>query len=155
MNASKRQQEFTQKEIQRLTEVSARTRMGYVCLIAPALGILAQVILMIALSPIINIDERLIDPVSMGMLLFLGTGLAYIHMFMVGFPAMLFLEHRKAGTLIHYLFFGFVAGLLNEAFLWFLSFEVTSISLQCGLMCAAVSWAIMNFGNRWADKRYW
>ncbi|MCL4678593.1 MAG: hypothetical protein KJ017_08385 [Alphaproteobacteria bacterium] len=155
MTERKRQQEFTEQEIKRMTAVTMQTRMGYVCLGVPAAGLLLYVVILIVLSPIINIDEALLDPASIGLLLFLGTGLAYIHMFIVGFPAMLFLEQRKAGTLVNYVFFGFVAGLLNELFLWFLSFEVTSISIQCGVMCAALSWAVMNVGNRWSDKRYW
>ncbi|MCB1591783.1 MAG: hypothetical protein KDI90_04945 [Alphaproteobacteria bacterium] len=151
----KRQQELTEKEIERLTAVTTQTRMGYVCLMAPAAGLLLQVVLLLIISPVINIDENLLNPTSIGLLLFIGTGLAYIHMFVIGFPAMLFLEHRKLGTLLNYLFFGFVAGLANELLLWFLSLEVTSVSIQSGIMVAAVSWGIMNIGNRWTDKRYW
>lgn len=155
MTDRKRQQEFTDQEIKRMSAVTMQTRMGYVCLGVPAAGLLLYVVLLILLSPIFNIDEALLDPASIGLLLFLGTTLAYIHMFIVGFPAMLFLEKRNVGTLANYLFFGFVAGLLNELFLWFLAFEVTSVSIQCGIMCAALSWAVMNVGNRWADKKYW
>lgn len=155
MGTSKRKPGLSDKEIGRLTTVSTQTRMGYVCFIAPAAGILLLVILFLLLSPVINFDEELFNPTSIGLLLFIGTGLAYVQMFIVGFPAMIFLEGRKVGTLANYLFFGFVAGLLNEVFFWFLSFEVTSISVQCGLMVAAVSWGIMNIGNRWVDKRYW
>lgn len=148
-------QALVQKEIERLTEVTIKTRMGYACFIAPPLGILVLVIIFILLSPVINIEESFMSISSIGMLLFIGGTMAYILMFMIGLPAMMFLEKKKAGTLVNYLLFGVLAGMVNNIFFWFLSLDENTLSLQCGVMCAAVSWGIMTIGNKESDKRFW
>lgn len=148
-------QALVQKEIERLTEVTIKTRMGYVCFVAPPLGIVLLVIIFIGLSPIINIEDSFMDIASIGMLLFIGITMAYILMFMIGLPAMMFLEKKKAGTLVNYLLFGVLAGMINNIFFWFLSLEANTLSLQSGVMCAAVSWGIMTIGNKESDKRFW
>ncbi len=148
-------QALVEKEIQRLTEVTVKTRMGYVCFIAPPLGILVLVIFFVLLSPIINIEDSFMSIASIGMLLFIGITMAYILMFMIGLPAMMFLEKKKAGTLVNYLLFGVLAGMVNNIFFWFLSLEANTLSLQCGVLCAAVSWGIMTIGNKESDKRFW
>jgi len=148
-------QALVQKEIERLTEVTIKTRMGYVCFVAPPLGIILLVVIFIGLSPIINIEDSFMDIASIGMLLFIGITMAYILMFMIGLPAMMFLERKKVGTLVNYILFGVLAGMINNIFFWFLSLEANTLSLQCGVMCAAVSWGIMTIGNKESDKRFW
>ncbi|MCB1680867.1 MAG: hypothetical protein H6858_08190 [Rhodospirillales bacterium] len=148
-------QVLAEKEIERLTEVTIKTRMGYACFIAPPLGILLLVFVYVALSPIINMDEAFMSLTSIGMLFFIGGSMAYLLMFTIGLPAMMFLDKKKAGTLLNYILFGVLAGMVNNVFFWFLSLEANVVSLQCGVMCAAVAWGIMNIGNRWSEKTYW
>lgn len=147
--------EIDEKEHQRLTEISRLTRMGFACFIAPALSIIIMIVLLELSSIIAYIPTDWLSAKSIGIMLFGGTVMAYFLMFFIGLPAMMFLENVKSGTLVNYILVGIFSGTICNLIFWFMSIDQSSFYIQAAVICAALSWGIMNIGNKWNARRYW